>query len=448
MGVLNAAEIAAGDGVAVVDATMVNLDVAVWVTDTNDKVVATIPPAGLTTDVPDGVALSAIQADVTATRGSRASMAARATETLTPYGAPRAPSFNTETLRNTRLKLAQLSAGESVRFVANLGQDSFTQVPTGWARKFATRMFSRFADGGAGWIGFGGIGANPNDNIRAAYTVALSGFLRNQSLAVFSTHSPDCGFAHSSTSGHTITAHMAATPVHSGIDLYFEKTTAGALSVSVDGGGAQAVDCSGSGLGKVALTGIPGSGAYDIVITNAGNNEVRVCGLYAVSAASGIMLNKIAAAGSIITTWTGQNSTSRALWMGALTADLWVWMGGPNEQGGAIAAATYAASVGSWVDTIRTYQPEADILLAVPAENSRVNTVTMASYQEAIAEVAWQKTVAFRSFQKSFGRAPANYNNANAYLKLEQSDLLHPTALGDTIITDAFSRDIIPPFTG
>lgn len=421
-----------------------NLDVAFWVVDPDYKILFEVPTSGYSVpDVEDNTA------EIEAARGDRNELNDRIAEFLSSYGAPKSPMFGAETLRNTRLKLAQLQSGSGVRFVANLGQDSYTQVSGGWSSLFATRMFGLYPDGGAGWIGFGGIGAFANDNIRPSdYPVVLSGFERNQTLSVFSTHSPDLGFAHSSTSGHTITVTIAATPIHSELMLYFEKTTSGALNVSVDGGAVQSVDCSGDGLGKVSLTGIPVSGSYDIVIANADNNHVRVCGIYAESVADGVMINKIASAGSRITRWTEQDPTSQELWMTDLQADLWIWLGGPNEQGASLAADSYATEIGNWIDTIRTHQPEADIAIVVAPENARVNSVDMADYASALRDVAWQKSVYFRNLQSSFGRAPANYSDANPNLKLLAADLLHPSGLGHVIIADVFSRDLIPTYEG
>lgn len=396
-------------------------------------------------------------AETVAARGSRNSLAARLGQSLDDYGSP-LDSFGANRLRRYHYKRRKRLLSETVQLKIGLFGDSFTHNRTRWSGDFAATLVAELGDAGGGWTGFGFITGSPagpyvhggtqpsltNGNVRSTYGVSHNG---NWTGAYATVPSPDTCCAISSTPGDEIRATFPASPTLSGVDFFWIGTADGVMEYSWDGTSWTTINVQGTvgACSFAALAGVPGSGSGTLRIRVV-SGECRPAGINWKSAASGVVVHKLAATGSKMAQLAVQTAT--ASWRAAVAAlglDTAVVMHGTNDQGTVPIStpAVFATDAETVLNGLNTAIPGVDRLLAMPPENQRTtNTYPMPAYKAAASPIAAALGCAFLDHQRNFGDPgnPTEYGSSGT-TPLFNADLIHPEpATGGRALLDGFLR--------
>jgi len=377
-------------------------------------------------------------------------------------------------LRNSKYRLAKrlLPTPEAERIIINAAGDSYTQAPTRWTGPFMDYMAAKYGDGGGGWCGFSfasagtppyTLGNQPsllNGNVRpATYPTKVYG---SPTASYGSKNMPDISAITLAASGDYVFQAFPATPVHNGCDLFFEGTSNGVVkyrwgtyvsgSVSDPASYSFGSDTNINLQGALAATqvadiktGMP-SGAGAVIVEWVSGSSI-VSGVNLKSAASGVVVNKLACSGSQVASWTSKTAAQWQAGMTALGGELFVFMDGPNSQASTILPAVWRSSVGTLMTRLRTALPASDILLATPPENQRTyNRISILSYQVEAAAASIENAYTHLDLQTAFGDGgnATEYGSAGI-VPLFNADLLHPEPLtGGRLLMKEFARAIEP----
>lgn len=394
-------------------------------------------------------------AEIIAARGTRTALGDRLSQSLDAYGSP-LDSFNANRLRRLHYKRRKRLLSEAVQLHIGLFGDSFTHNRARYSGDLAATLISEMGDAGGGWTGFGFITGSPagpyvhggtqpsftNGNARSAYGVSHNGAWTG---AYGNVPSPDTCCAISSTAGNEIRATFPASPTLSGVDLFWIGTADGVMEYSWDGTSWTTINVQGTvgACSFAALTGFP-SGVSGTLRLSVVSGECRPAGVNWKSAASGVVVHKLAATGSRMQQLATQAAV--ASWRAAVAAlgiDTAIVMHGTNDQGASRTPAQFAADAQTVLNNLQTAIPGVDRMIAMPPENQRVgNAVAMSAYKAAVAPVAAEANVAFLDHQRNFGDPanPTEYGSAGA-TPLFNTDLIHPEpATGGKALLDGFVR--------
>ena len=338
-----------------------------------------------------------------------------------------------DNIRKTRMKVAALRAGVSgVQLKIGVFGDSYTQRHERYIQKFATRVNTLFGFAAGGWVGFGFPSSDLNtingNARRDLVTCTRSG--TGWSSNYIASISPDICDARSSVAGDKITVGIPAG--HTSCRLIYGGTTSnqGTARYRWDGGAWTAFTLSGSEPSYLDLTGMPSTATtLDIEVT--GTNTCRFKGLILGSATSGAIVNKLAASGAkladAVSAINGVSNSAMRTYTGMLDCDVFVGMYGPNDQGASRTPEQFYADYLTWIDAVRTIEPDADVLIIAPPENQRTtNTYPMASYTAAALAAAKARSVGIYDCQFDFGVLSSSYAFASNRPWFS-SDLLHPS---------------------
>lgn len=323
-------------------------------------------------------------------------------------------SYGLSRLRETHMRLDRLAYNQNQLFVWAMLGDSYTRGETRYALKCAQRLWSKF-DGktindtvppeGYGWRSFG-FDANGNNSDIVGSPFTRSGF----TCAYNTGHGPDISSVSSSTVGAYISYAYDFTL---GLDTYlFAEGGSGIISYIGTGmSEATQIDLSGyaSGMQIIKLD-LPttGSGTVRFEVVS---GSVTLYGVNIVKPdASGVIVHKMGGSGANSNQWV---NAMDARWSKALTSlapNLVTIMLGTNDQGGAMAPATFKSNLLFMIDTVRVARPTADIMLICPAENNRTNSIPMTTYADVMYDIAKnERDVAFLNLQDSFGKNASDY---------------------------------------
>jgi len=373
--------------------------------------------------------------EVVEARGIRGSVNDRLSQSLTPYGLPNRHVFGEWYLRETRQRLRKLAMAEAAQFVVASIGDSWTHNADRWCRPTARALIAQYGDAGSGWVGFGNLlGTFLNGNIDTAkVTTAFSGTWDNS--VYYTSVSPDLGQASSSTAGAKITITGQAST--SAIRLFYIGSV-GVVRYRLDGGAWTNIDTAGSGLLTALLAGVPAT-AFSLELEVV-SGTVTLCGIDIQKTTSGVRWHKLGATGSSSAQWGSVNAAQWQAGLAAMAPNLVVIMHGTNDQSGAPTPAVFATRIQTLVDRVRAAAPTADILIAMPCENGRVNAVPMANYTAAAYEVAATNHCAFMDLQYLFGETFGEYASTSARPWFN-ADLIHPEpSTGGRAIADGVIR--------
>jgi hypothetical protein len=373
-------------------------------------------------------------------RGSRLALNDRLSQSLDAYGSP-LDSFNANRMRRYHYKVRKRALGEAARLIIGLWGDSFTHLRTRWAGDFATTLIALYGDGGGGWTGagFGGSagtfahgGTQPssiNGNARSTYGVSYSGAWDR---AYATVPSPDTCCAVSSTATAEIRLTFPASPTLSGVDLFWIGTADGVMRYSWNGTTWTTINVQGTvdACSSAALADVPGSGSGTLYLQVV-SGTCKPAGVNWKSAASGVVVHKLAATGSRMQQLATQAAV--ASWrtaIAALETDSALVMHGTNDQGAdpARTESEFSADATTVLNGLQAAVPGIDRLLIMPPENQRTdNEYPMTLYKAAGARAAATLGVAFLDQQRNFGDPanPTEYGSSGA-TPLFNVDLIHP----------------------
>lgn len=355
-------------------------------------------------------------------------------------------TFGNYYLREVRQRTRKRLLNESAWLVVASIGDSWTHNRGRWSGTVANQLITQFGDGGGGWTGFGFANAAlPNDNARTTYTVAREGSWQSH---YGSSVSPDICDAYSTTAGDRINCRAPATPQVSACQLFYIGSGDGVIRYRMTAGtwsDIESVAWTTLNLNAVAvgelgiseLSGIPTgqvSLQFEVV-----SGTCTLCGINWKSNTDGVVWHKIAGTGTNTGQWTGVNGVQWAKGLQALNPNLVTILHGTNDQNGRSATA-FATNIGTLIDRIRSVLPLSDILVIMPCENGRNNSIPMSSYTEAAYNICKSKKVAFMDLQKVFGENFSEYSSTSAR-NWFNADLIHPEPnTGGRAITDAVMR--------
>lgn len=437
--------LARADGLEVTHIETVGDSSPFVVIDSDDNILYEAPSS----DVEDA------SAEVVAARGTRSALDDRLSQSLDAYGSP-LYSFNANRMRRFHYLRRKRILGEAAQIQIGLWGDSFTHNRTRWSGDFAATLIAELGDAGGGWTGFGFITGSPagpythggtqpsftNGNVRTTYGVSLNG---SWTGAYATVPAPDTCCAISSTASDEIRATFPASPALSGVDFFWIGTAAGVMEYSWDGTSWTTINVQGTvgACSFASLTGVPGSGAGTLRLRVV-SGECRPAGLNWKSAASGVVVHKLAATGSRMSQLATQAAV--ASWRTAVAAlgiNSAIVMHGTNDQGASTSASQFATDAQTVLTNLQTAIPGVDRLLAMPPENQRVgNAVAMPAYKAAAAPIAAALGCAFLDHQRNFGdpASPTEYGSSGA-IPLFNADLIHPEpSTGGRALLDAFLR--------
>lgn len=341
--------------------------------------------------------------------------------------------FNQSSLRGTKRKTAMLSLGVPTQLGFNLIGDSYTHQANRWAQGFATLMTQKYGDAGGGWCGFGfldtssgpyNVGNQPpylNGNARPSiYPVVANGSI---SSTYATAESPDLASAHLGA-GSYYTIRFPTTPLHTTIDVVYIGVSGASISWKFDTDGSPTtVSVDTNGTNKITLV-VP-SAATLLTISQISGTP-NICGAYLRTAASGVVVNKLAATGSSIYFW-GSASAKFDTPFGWSNADCTVIMDGPNDQYTSVTPAYRRSQMLKFIVRVKAILPGSDVLVATPPENLMGYGVKMSEYAASDNAYSAFGRYCHLNLQNYFGDPTntAEYGSTGTY-PLFLADNLHP----------------------
>ena len=407
----------------------------VWLKDANGRIITKLASVSAVNDLN-----TATQAEITAARGTRTSLATRVDQHINPYGMPKRHQWGEWYTRETRQRLRKRLLAESTQLVVASIGDSWTHAVSRWTGPTASTLKSSYGDAGPGWTGFawgfGGLSAawsGGNGCVSSEVTVALTA---NWAVHYGTSSGPDICDIYSSTVGSKVTTTFSGTGNASVVKLHY-IAGAGAVQYRWNAGAWTALDLSiGSGATVATLTGLP-TGTWTLEIENV-SGVTTLCGVDVQKSTDGVRWHKLGATGSQAQNWVNANA---AQWQGALTAlvpHLVIIMLATNDQGAG--PTVFKANVQTLITRIRTALPLADIVLVCPCENGRVNTYPMTGFASAMYELAAVNKCGFMDLQYVFGETFSEYASTSPRAWFN-ADTIHPEpATGGRVIVDAVTR--------
>lgn len=374
-------------------------------------------------------------------------------------------------LRNIKMKLMRLAAGETLQCTLALAGDSYTQGAGRWSGPFVEYMAAKYGDGGGGYCGFGFTSAgttpytvgnqpaNKNGNPRpSTYPTMVFGNVTTQ----YNTEStPDISTITLTGASDYVMQAFPASPVHNACDLFYVGVSGASVQyrfgVYVSGPandpasytwGANTVVNMGSAAGStavVALSGIP-AGAGALIIERV-SGAPKLAGVNLKSSAKGVVVHKLAGSGSQVYGWQGMNDVSWRTGFAALTPDLFVYMDGPNSQTSVVSPDLWGGYLDTLVARARFAVPQTEVLVATPPENVRTtNRVSIAAYAKEARLRSVRSKFAYLDHQPAWGDGgnPAAYGVGGLW-PLFNADNLHPEpSTGGRLLLKEFLRAIEP----
>ncbi|MGQ6549790.1 SGNH/GDSL hydrolase family protein [Serratia sp. IR-2025] len=400
-----------------------------------------------------------IEAELLASSGSQNGLSTRLNNGLTPFGDPRGPYASRWSVREVRMRVEKLVAGDSVQLTIGLLGDSYSNDKSYYSMQFAKQLQDKYGMAGVGFIGFGWYGTPSGTWTITTQPVGISGSIRTDLSPICQVIGTwTCTYGDPSTNAPALYKIASSTvddyvrftvPPAGGVyanscRLFYSGDGTGVVQVSWDDG----VTWSGNinlatvGAGNINLAGTPAAGCIARIKVVSGN--VGLAGVDSQSTAPGIRIHKLGCSGSTAAQWAGVG-TQWQNQMTALSCKCHQVMLGTNDQGVATPPSTFINNLGTVFAKLSVELPFSDKVLVIPAENQRVtNVYRMPLYAELAREFAITNDIGFCDLQTFFG-SPDNYAFAYAYANPARrwyaADLIHPDGLtGGRAIASALNR--------
>jgi len=397
--------------------------------------------------------VSDVSGEVIAARGSRTSLTARISQSLTAYGTPLVPSFGEETLRAQHYLLTKLAYGESAQVNIAFVGDSYTHNASRYTGPVTDLLVAKYGDGGGGWTGYGfatagtrpyAAGGNQPALINGNARPSIYGltYVGQWTATYNASDSPDLSHIVSTTAGDRITRTVPASPAHTALRVIFIGTSNGVVRYRVNSGSWTSVNTQGT-VGAIQYFDVALSGAATVDIETV-SGTVWLCGDNALSSASGVRVHKLGGTGSQISSWAGRTAAQQQAGWALLAIDSFSIMDGTNSQTAAVATGTWSTYLTTMITRFRAAVSFPDVTVMMPPENQRGLSPAMSEYSLAGREVAASLGTAFLDLQRNFGLVPADYASTSGR-PLFNSDGIHPEpATGGRVMAAAVLNLIIP----
>ena len=167
-------------------------------------------------------------------------------------------------------------------------------------------------------------------------------------------------------------------------------------------------------------------------------------GVFANNEANGVTCSKLAASGSASGDWhKPDDAVWMAQWKAALAlvpVDTYMIMLGGNDQGAGVAPATVLANLQGIIAALREINPSADFSVTIRQDTSRLSTYPMSAYAAPVRTWCWSQKIPCSDMQYAFGTDPSVYAHDGAF-PLIDTDKTHPiSTTGGRLITEFFYR--------
>ncbi|MFG7486288.1 GDSL-type esterase/lipase family protein [Methylorubrum rhodesianum] len=377
----------------------------------------------------------ATQADIPA------GLADRLNRGLSTYGLLRdAEVFSPAGLRETHKRLRVLDRlggllnGANCQLSMLIQGDSWSTTTMYYVQQLTQALVAKYGDAGPGWTGFGFSGTGVATGNARPDVLALTRTGSWLSYAADATNlygtapMPDHSAAVSTASGDTFSLQYNK-PVNgpdiSAIELFAIASNTATAQYRFNGGMWVPLDLTGSGFKAIGLGAIP-TGSFNLQVQSLSAGAYLGGALYK-STAKGVVVHKAGASGTRSQQWASVDPAIYQASLAALAPNLLFCLGGTNSQS-AYPAESERGYVQTLINRWKTALPAADICLATPPENVRVNAVRMADIAEAQRQLAHQNAITHLNLQSAFGDAdnPSSYADGSARPMLDSS-LIHPS---------------------
>lgn len=404
---------------------------------------------------------SVVRKDTTSTRlvvedaAVLSAKVARAEAAAAEAGAGTRYVFNEHRLRRTRSKLGQLLGGGSVQLAQAVLTDS---LGAGWIPKYARAMQDELGFAGPGWLGFGFTGSYGSHSLSGSvrpdlYSIALSGTGWSCSYHAGSI-SPDLAHVTSSTAGDkiTISSLSAGNPVLTAAKLFATGAQTGAVKYRWATSGAYVETWTLTTVAELNavwnMGGLPATGNWTLEIEVVSGSP-KLGGIKFETAASGVVIHKLASTGSKMQDWAGANAAGFQSGMTALSPDGFILAPAYNDAAASRTATEYDTDAATVITNLLTAIPGADILLVTAPENPLGYPVPIADYASKMKARALANGYAFMDAQPLFGAADntAEYADSGT-VPLFGADDEHPSAAGYGVFEEGVRRTILSASTG
>ena len=312
--------------------------------------------------------------------------------------------------------------------------DSWSTTTMYYVQPLTKALVAKYGDAGPGWTGFGFSGTGVATGNARPDVLALTRTGSWLSYAVDATNlygtapMPGHSAAVSTASGDTFSLQYnkpANGPDISAVELFAIASNTATAQYRFNGGTWVPLDLTGSGFKAINLGAVPAdSFSLDVQALSAG---VNLGGALYKTTAKGIVVHKAGASGTRSQQWASVDPAIYQASLAALAPNLLFCLGGTNSQS-AYPAETERGYVQTLISRWKTALTAADICLATPPENVRVNAVRMADIAEVQRQLAHQNAITHLNLQSVFGDAdsPASYAFGSARPMLDNTGF-HPS---------------------
>lgn len=382
--------------------------------------------------------------EIAAARGDQAALNDRLSAALDDYGLRREQVSFRHNLRQTLAYFGNAAMGVAGQFRISAIGDSWTRTNDRWVQRFVEYLEGEVGLAAPGWVGFGRTFSGDAASVNGSWNWTDYPLVRTGTWTdAYNTSpaSPDRSHATSNEVGASQTVSGTALPALSGADLYWIGTADGVVEYRWNATGAwNSLNVQGT-VGAVswaAITiGMLVSGAWSIEVRVV-SGAVTLCGIEFKGAGNGIHFNKFGGAGANISHWATAGNYGDAY--GQMNPNLFIIMDGTNSQAALISPASWGAQLESLIDGIRADCLLADILVMMPSENLRTNSIAMSAYADEGRRIAYEKGCGFLDHCFTFGADTSVYGPDG--LKWFDADPIHCTAAGYRALASATLRTI------
>jgi hypothetical protein len=398
-----------------------------------------------------------LEAELANAAGAQVSLSARLAKGITPYGDALGTYANRWSVRDARMRLERLEAGDVVQWVIALLGDSYSNDRSFYSQSLAKRLQDHYGMAGVGWVGFGWYSAPISGTwTTSLQPVGVSGSVRSDLAPIcqiigtwtcaYNSPASNMPALYKITSSTPEDYVRFSVPPAGGANanscrLFYSGDGSGVIAISWDDGltyGAN-IALSTAGADNIALAGVPAAGCVARLKVVSGN--VGLGGVDLQSTAPGVRVHKLGSSGARSVQWAAVGTPWRAQML-ALGSHCHQVMLATNDQTDSNLPSMVAGNFSTIFANLFAVLPYSDKVLVMPAENQRTtNTVGMPLYAQAGREFAVPNDIGFVDLQYVFG-SPANfasdYAASNPARPWYATDLIHPAGqTGGRIIANA-----------
>lgn len=331
------------------------------------------------------------------------------------------------------------------RFNIGLIGDSYTHARDRYSKKFKQIVTSEYGNLGAGYLGFAfvvGAGSNGSiDESELHYSYNSSSW----NVQYGSGYGPEACHVISKTVNSQIEVQVLK-EVQSMKLYYATKLGTNGFRYRIQGGVWSNVSTDAAvslGILPIDLQGV--QAPYNVEIETLGLGVV-LCGVEAVVAGNGVVVNKLGATGkrAIHFMNNGLNRSS----LDSLDLDMVIVMFGTNEQNANQTPSLFKSSLENIIDKLRLDHPSIDVVLILPCytkyEVESPRAYKLQDYGGVMRQVAAEKDAAFLDLTEVFG--PPDKLQKLIDSGLMKSDRIHPSVglnSGGHLIAESIATSVL-----